>query len=122
MLSCSRNGTEWVGDSTDVTNKMAATLLGALALVAIPVAVTPTAQADICGDVGGRHVSVGGCTPGIAGDVVGGAIAGAAVDDAFRAYPGYAMAAVPSFPGEAPCYTPTGLPYFTPGDAPCYPL
>lgn len=118
----SGNGFESVGDDAYVTNKLAATLLGALALVAIPVALTPTAQADICGDVGGRHVSVGGCTPGIAGDVVDGAIAGAVVDDAFRDYPGYAMAGVPAFPGEAPCYTPTGLPYYTPGNAPCYPL
>ncbi len=109
-----------------MTNKLAATLLSAMALLAIPAAIAPAAQADICGDVGGRHVSVGGCTPGIAGDVVDGAIDGAIVGDVarndFGAYPGYAMAAVPSFPGEAPCYTPTGLPYYTPGDAPCYPL
>jgi hypothetical protein len=111
------------GHDYRMTNKLAATLLAAMALAVAPVAITPTASADICGDVGGRHVSVGGCTPGIAGDVADAAIAGAVIDDGrYAAYPGYAMAAVPSFPGEMPCYTPSGLPYYTPGDAPCYPL
>jgi hypothetical protein len=27
---------------------------------------------------------------------------------------------VPSFPGEAPCISPTGLEYYTPGAEPCY--
>lgn len=105
-----------------MTNKLAATLLAAMALAAVPVAISPTAGADICGDVGGRHVTVGGCTPGIAGDAIDAAVVGAAVDDRYAAWPGYAMAEVPSFPGELPCYTPTGLPYYTPGNAPCYPL
>lgn len=106
-----------------MTNKITATILATMALAAVPVVITPAAQADICGDVGGRHVSVGGCTPGIAGDAVDAAVAGAVVsDDRYADYPGYAMAAFPSFPGEMPCYTPTGLPYYTPGDAPCYPL
>jgi hypothetical protein len=26
----------------------------------------------------------------------------------------------PAFPGEAPCISPAGLPYYTPGNAPCY--
>ena len=56
-------------------NKLAATLLTAAAMVvvpvAIPVALAPGAHADVCGDVGGRHVDVGGCT-NVAGDVAGG--------------------------------------------------
>ena len=36
-------------------------------------------------------------------------------------FPGnYAVSEVPSFPGEAPCIAPTGVPYYTPGNAPCY--
>jgi hypothetical protein len=36
----------------------AALVLGA----AMAVQAAPTSRADVCGDVGGRHVSVGGCT------------------------------------------------------------
>lgn len=108
-----------------MTKKMTATMLSALALAAVPTAIAPVAQADICGDVGGRHVSVGGCTPGLAGDAVDAAVAGAAVvgatDWARYGFPeNYAYSLVPSFPGEAPCISPTGLPYYTPGAAPCY--
>jgi hypothetical protein len=111
-----------------MTTKFAATLLTAAALAAVPTAIAPAAQADICGDVGGRHVSVGGCTPGIVGGVADAAVAGAAVagvaaaDDWGRyGFPeSYAYSMVPAFPGEAPCISPTGLPYYTPGAAPCY--
>ncbi|MFN8070294.1 MAG: hypothetical protein U0R66_00545 [Mycobacterium sp.] len=108
-----------------MTTKFAATLLTAAALTAVPAAITPVAQADICGDVGGRHVSVGGCTPGLAGDAVDAAVAGVAVagaaDWARYGFPeNYAYSMVPAFPGEAPCISPTGLQYYTPGDAPCY--
>ncbi|GAY19245.1 hypothetical protein [Mycobacterium sp. shizuoka-1] len=108
-----------------MAKKIAAVLLSAAALSAIPAAIAPVAQADICGDVGGRHVTVGGCTPGIAGDAVDAAVAGAAVagatDWARYGFPeSYAYSLVPAFPGEAPCISPTGLPYYTPGDAPCY--
>ncbi|AKK30050.1 hypothetical protein [Mycobacterium sp. EPa45] len=103
-----------------MVKKTAAVLLSAAALAAIPTAIAPVAQADVCGDIGGRHVSVGGCTPGIAGDVV----AGAAVADADWARYGlpetYAFSLVPAFPGEQPCISPAGLPYYTPGDAPCF--
>ena len=67
------------------------------------------------------------------GDVADAAVAGAAVADVAHPYgwgvppvegwpplpPGYL--AWPSFPGEAPCYTPAGQPYYTPGTMPCYP-
>lgn len=87
--------------------KLLATLGAAIAMAAVPVAVSPAADADVCGDVGGRHVSVGGCT-NVAGDVaVGTAVA---TDD---------DAAAQAAAGQPPCYTPAGVPYYTPGDAPC---
>jgi hypothetical protein len=90
--------------------KLAATLLTALAMtvvpLTVPMAVAP-AHADVCGDVGGRHVDVGGCT-NIAGDVaVGTAVA--ADDDA----------AAQAAAGQPPCYTATGVPFYTPGSDPC---
>lgn len=107
-----------------MTRKLSATLLTAAALAATPAANTPVAQADVCGDVGGRHVSVGGCTD-VARDLAVPAIAGAAVigaDDWARyGFPvEYPYSLVPTFPGEIPCVSPTGLPYYTPGAAPCY--
>lgn len=109
-----------------MTKKMTATLIGALALASVPAMIAPIAQADVCGEVGGRHVSVGGCTPGIIGGVADAAVAGAAVAGAAdwarygfdQAYP---FSMVPAFPGEQPCISPAGLPYYTPGNAPCYP-
>ncbi|WP_059019423.1 hypothetical protein [Mycobacterium sp. M26] len=90
--------------------KLSAAVLAAMALGVAPVAIAPSASADVCGDVGGRHVSVGGCTD-VAGDVAtGAAIAGAATAD---------DAAAQAAAGQPPCYTPEGVPYYTPGDAPC---
>ena len=68
--------------------KLAATLLTAAAMAvmpaAIPLALAPGAHADVCGDVGGRHVDVGGCT-NVVGDVAAGvAVAG---DDEAAAQP-----------------------------------
>ena len=113
-----------------MNKKSAATLLAAMALAAIPAAIAPVAQAAVCGDVGGRHVSVGGCS-NVGGDIADAAIAGAAIDRPYDypyAYPapvGYpplppGYLAFPSFPGEQPCYLPDGQPYYTPGNAPCY--
>ena len=115
-----------------MTKKFAVSLLTASAVAAVPFAVAPVAQADVCGDVGGRHVSVGGCS-NIGGDIADAAIVGAAVDRPWGyGYPppppvegwpplppGYLP--FPSFPGEMPCYLPTGQPYYTPGNAPCFP-
>ncbi|WP_167100854.1 hypothetical protein [Mycobacterium sp. DL592] len=90
--------------------KIRAALLAAAIIGASPLVVTPAAHADVCGDVGGRHVSVGGCT-NVAGDVAAGAVvAGAATAD---------DAAAQAAAGQPPCYTPQGVPYYTPGDAPC---
>lgn len=90
-------------------NRHTTVLLTAAALVTAPLAVspviaTPTASADVCASAGGRHFSAGGCT-NIAGDVATGA----------------AIAAqhVPYVPGEVPCYTVEGVPYFTPPGEPC---
>lgn len=111
-----------------MTTKMTATFLTAMALTAVPLAIAPAAQADVCGDVGGRHVAVGGCT-NVGGDIADAAVIGAAVDRPWGyGYPpvegwpplplGYL--AFPSFPGELPCYLPSGQPYFTPPGAPCF--
>ena len=111
--------------------KLAATLLGAMAMSTLPLIAIPAAQAEICGEAG-RYVRVGGCVNPI-GDVADAAVAGAAVADVAHPY-GWGVPPVegwpplpvgylawPSFPGEAPCYTPTGQPYYTPGAEPCYP-
>jgi hypothetical protein len=87
--------------------KLAAALLTAMAMAVAPAAVAPAAHADVCGDVGGRHVSAGGCT-NVAGDVAtGAAVAGA--DEA----------AAQAAAGQPPCYTPAGVPYYTPDGDPC---
>jgi hypothetical protein len=85
--------------------KLAAVLLTATAMGAVPfVVAAPAAQADICAGAHGRHVGVGGCT-NIAGDVA----TGAAI----------AAADTPYIPGEIPCYTVEGVPYYTPPGQPC---
>lgn len=105
-------------DNDGMVKKIAVVLLSAAALSAIPAAIAPVSQADVCGDVGGRHVTVGGCTPGIAGDAVDAAVAGDWVR--YGLPQTYAFSLVPAFPGEQPCISPNGLPYYTPGDAPCW--
>jgi Ethanolamine utilization protein EutJ (predicted chaperonin) len=84
--------------------KLAAGLLATAAMAALPVVMAPTAQADICGGVGGRHVAVGGCT-NVAGDVARGVA--------------IASADTPYVWGEVPCYTVEGVPYYTPPGDPC---
>jgi hypothetical protein len=84
--------------------KLAATLLTTAAMAVAPVAIAPVAQADICAGAHGRHVGVGGCT-NIAGDVATGVAVASATD--------------PYIPGEIPCYTVEGVPYYTPPGDPC---
>jgi hypothetical protein len=123
-----------------MTKKAPTMLLASLAAAAaVPLTFASVAQAEVCGDVGGRHVEVGGCTPGIVGGLADAAVAGAAVDaiahpwDPYAAYPpppppaawpplppGYLPE--PTFPGQPVCYMVSGQPYFTPGNVPCYPL
>ena len=84
--------------------KLAAALLTAMATAVAPVVIAPVADADICAGAHGRHFAAGGCT-NIAGDVaVGTAIA---------------ASHVPYVPGEVPCYTVEGVPYYTPPGDPC---
>jgi hypothetical protein len=87
-----------------VMKKLAAVLLTTTAMAALPFAVAPMAQADVCAGAGGRHVAVGGCT-NVAGDVA----TGAAIASADHPY----------VYGEVPCYTVEGVPYYTPPGDPC---
>ena len=88
--------------------KLAAGMLTTAAALSIgmgimPFAVAPAANADVCAGAHGRFVGVGGCT-NVARDVTAVAIA---------------SSHVPYFPGEIPCYTVEGVPYFTPPGDPC---
>ena len=87
--------------------KLAAALLTVAAAAVSPIIVAPVAGADICAGARGRHVGVGGCT-NVAGDVAAGVATAAIVS-----------AAVPYVPGEVPCYTVEGVPYYTPPGDPC---
>jgi hypothetical protein len=86
-----------------LTTTLAATLLSATAVFA-PILAAPTAGADVCAGVDGRHFAAGGCT-----NVVGDVAVGAAI----------AAVHVPYFPGEIPCYTVEGVAYYTPAGQPC---
>ena len=80
------------------------TLVAALALLAglITIPIATPAPAHACIDVGGRHVSWGGC-PGDDAAAAGAAIAA----DAGVDY------------GAPPCIAPDGVRYWTPDGAPC---
>jgi hypothetical protein len=84
--------------------KLSAVLLTASAMVVAPVVMAPAAQADVCAGAHGRHIAAGGCT-NVAGDIA----TGVAI----------ASATVPYYPGEPPCYTVEGVPYYTPNGDPC---
>lgn len=74
-----------------------------LAVGSIALAPAPAAHADVCGDVGGRHVSVGGCTDPAATVATAGDV----------------EAASQAANGQPPCYTAEGVPYYTPNGDPC---
>ena len=84
--------------------KLAATFLTAMAMAVAPVAIAPAAHADICAGAQGRHFAAGGCTAGLAGDAIAGAVV---------------SATVPYWAGQEPCYTVEGVPYYTPDGDPC---
>ena len=88
--------------------KLTVVLFSALAMAAAPLVVAPSATAEVCGGVAGRHVAVGGCTH-IVGDVAAGVAL--ANDDDWAAQ---------ERAGQPPCYTASGVPYYTPGSDPCY--
>jgi hypothetical protein len=79
---------------------LAAALITASGLVAVPIAGPPVAHA--CVEAHGRHVGVGGC-PG--GDIAGAAVVGGEVAEVDMSRP--------------PCFEADGTPYWTPGDDPC---
>ena len=81
---------------------LAAALILAAGLIAVPTAVGPP-EAHACVAAHGRHVSVGGC-PG--DDIAGAAIAGSE------------QAAEVDF-SSPPCTEPDGTPYWTPDGDPC---
>jgi hypothetical protein len=83
--------------------KLTAVSLTAMGLVVVPMTIAPTASADVCSAAGGRHFSVGDCT-NVAGDAAAVAIV---------------AQLVPYYPGEIPCYTAEGVPYYTPDDYSC---
>ena len=85
-------------------------LLAALAMTLLPMAVAPAAHADVCGDVGGPYANVNGClpAPGEGAAIVGSVVAADAWDEARQRWE-----------GRPPCFTPAGVPYYTPGDLPC---
>lgn len=87
-------------------------LLAALVLGALPIVGSPSAQAEVCGEAGGPNVNVNGCLP--PGAVAEGAsiLGSIAVADAVDEWRQRAA-------GRPPCFTPQGVPYYTPGDAPC---
>ncbi|MGV0993596.1 MAG: hypothetical protein ACOYBX_04625 [Mycobacterium sp.] len=88
--------------------------MSALAIVAMgmPVVVAPSASADVCGSVGGPNADVAGCLPPgtlAEGATVLGSVAVAdAVDEWHQ-----------RLRGQPPCFTPQGVPYYTPGTMPC---
>ncbi|KRD07764.1 hypothetical protein ASE48_10005 [Mycobacterium sp. Root265] len=88
---------------TRTTTLLAGALLSASAAV-LPVVSAPVAGADVCAGADGRHFAAGGCT-----NIVGDVAVGAAI----------ASAHVPYVPGEIPCYTVEGVPYYTPPGDPC---
>ena len=82
-------------------------LLAAAAVTVAPLVVAPVAGAEVCAGADGRHFAAGGCT-NIAGDAAVAAAVAAPED-----------AAAQAAAGRPPCYTPAGVPYYTPGDLPC---
>lgn len=84
--------------------KRTAILISIAGLALAPVVLAPAASADICAGASGRHFAAGGCT-NVVGDVATGAAIAAAHD--------------PYVPGEVPCYTVEGVPYYTPPGDPC---
>ncbi|MGV0994207.1 MAG: hypothetical protein ACOYB7_18365 [Mycobacterium sp.] len=126
--------------------KAALTLLAATAMSLGSLVIGPTAGADVrdpfdpygvggYGGIGHPGYGVGGLGP-VAGPVgpigVGGvigpvgvdpvaraAVDTVAVDDAIHYAIPYDYPLAPAFPGEVPCFTPSGEAYYTPGADPC---
>ena len=76
-----------------------AALLGALVLASLPIVASP-ASAEVCGNVGGPI--------GEGAAILGSVAVADAVDEWHQ-----------RLRGQPPCFTPQGVPYYTPGDMPC---
>lgn len=97
--------------------KFSGALLGALILASLPIAglsiaAAPSAAAEVCGSAGGPNVNVEGCIP--PGTIAEGAtvLGSVAVADAVDEWH-------QRLRGQPPCFTPAGVPYYTPGNMPC---
>ena len=129
--------------------KLALTLLAMAAISTGALVTGPTAGADVrdpfdpygVGGYGGighpvaGPVGIGGVGPvlGPVGPVGVGGVVGpvgvdpvaraavdtVAVDDAVHYAIPYGYPLAPEYPGEVPCFTPSGEPYYTPGADPC---
>ena len=88
--------------------KHSTALLAALTMTLLPMAGAPSAHAEVCGEVGGPYANVNGCVPGECAAIVGSVVAADAWDEARQRWE-----------GRPPCFTPAGVPYYTPGDMPC---
>ena len=95
-----------------LVKKHRAILLAALAAAALPMAVSPAAGAEVCGSATGPDVSANACVPPGAVQEGVGILGSIAVADAVDEWH-------QRIAGRPPCYTPEGVPYYTPGDSPC---
>lgn len=91
--------------------KLSAAVIGALAVASLPL-VAPSAAAEVCGSAGGPYANVDGCIPN--GPIAEGAtiLGSVAVADAVDEWH-------QRLRGQPPCFTPQGVPYYTPGNMPC---
>lgn len=94
--------------------RIPAALLMAMAVASLPAVSSPLAEADVCGTASGPNGSVNGCLPPGLNSIEQGAavVGGIAVADALDEWNQRAA-------GRPPCYTPEGVPYYTPGSSPC---
>ena len=102
-----------IGRTERIVTYWAARLLAVTSLSLGSIVTAAGADAQVCGDVGGNHADVGGCSH-VGEDV---AVGAAVAQPNYALPPGYPAA--PVYPGEVPCYTPAGAPYYTPGSDPC---
>ena len=84
-----------------VVKKFSVTLLATAAAAALQISIAPAAHADNCADEGYSYRYPDLCP-----------VASIAVADELDE-------ARQRAEGRPPCYTPEGVPYYTPGDAPC---
>ena len=84
-----------------IVKKFSVTLLATAAAAAVQISIAPAAHADDCVDEGYSYTHPALCP-------VANIAAADALDEAQQ-----------RAEGRPPCYTPEGVPYYTPFDAPC---